>query len=50
MANNKYDATLKNKIIRLYLEDGRSMKSLTEEYNLGIGLKNIVKNAKMTQY
>ncbi len=37
MANNKYDTTLKNKIIRLYLEDGRSMKSLTEEYNLGSG-------------
>ncbi|TCK97972.1 transposase [Natranaerovirga hydrolytica] len=35
MANNKYDPNLQKKIIRLHLEEGRSVKSLTDEYNLG---------------
>lgn len=37
MANIKYDLVMKKKIIRLHLEEGRSLKSLTEEYNLGSG-------------
>ena len=31
----KYDQELKNHIIRLHLEEGRTIKSLTEEYKLG---------------
>ena len=34
---NKYEPELKEKILRLYLEEGRTKKSLTEEYNLGSG-------------
>ena len=38
MANyNKHDLELKEKILRLYLEEGRTKKSLTEEYHLGQG-------------
>lgn len=37
MANNKYDKVLQDKIIRLHLEEGRTIKSLTNEYNLGSG-------------
>jgi len=38
MANyNKYDPELREKILRLYLEEGRTKKSLTEEYHLGQG-------------
>lgn len=37
MANIKYDLAMKKKIIRLHLKEGRSVKSLTEEYNLGSG-------------
>ena len=37
MANNRYDPHLRDKIIRLHLEEGRTVKSLTEEYNLGSG-------------
>jgi len=37
MSNSKYDPILRNKIIRLHLEEGRTIKSLTNEYNLGIG-------------
>ena len=37
MANVKYDLDTKKKIIRLHLEEGRSIKSLSEEYNLGSG-------------
>lgn len=37
MANIKYDSDIKDKIIHLHLEEGRSLKSLTEEYNLGSG-------------
>lgn len=32
-----YEPELKQEIIRLYLEEGRTLKSLTEEYNLGKG-------------
>ncbi len=35
--NQKYEPELKEKIIRLHLEEGRTKKSLTEEYNLGKG-------------
>ena len=35
--NQHYEPVLKQEIIRLYLEEGRTMKSLTEEYNLGKG-------------
>ncbi len=37
MSNKKYDPVLRDKIIRLHLEEGRSIKSLTDEYNLGSG-------------
>jgi transposase len=37
MANKKYDPELIKKIIRLHLEDGRTIKSLNEEYKLGSG-------------
>ena len=37
MSNHKYTPELKEKVLRLYLEEGRSKKSLTEEYNLGQG-------------
>lgn len=38
MANyNKYEPELKEKVLRLYLEEGRTKKSLTEEYQLGQG-------------
>ena len=37
MANSRYDTQLRDKIIRLHLEEGRSVKSLTDEYNLGSG-------------
>lgn len=41
MANyNKYDLELKEKVLRLYLEEGRTKKSLTEEYHLGQGTHN----------
>jgi transposase len=33
-----YEPELKQEIIRLYLEEGRTMKRLTEEYNLGKGI------------
>lgn len=32
-----YEPELKQEIIRLYLEEGRTIQSLTEEYNLGKG-------------
>ncbi len=34
---NKYEPELKEKILRLHLEEGRTKKSLTEEYHLGSG-------------
>lgn len=37
MANKNYDPELKAKILRLHLEEGRTKKSLTEEFNLGQG-------------
>ncbi|MBW7797538.1 transposase, partial [Streptococcus thermophilus] len=37
MTNNRYELELKQKVLRLYLEEGRTKKSLTEEYNLGQG-------------
>lgn len=37
MSNNRYEHELKEKILRLYLEGGRTKKSLTEEYHLGQG-------------
>ncbi len=33
----KYEPELKEHIIRLHLEEGRTIKSLTEEYHLGKG-------------
>jgi len=33
----KYEPELKEKILRLYLEEGRTKKGLTEEYHLGSG-------------
>ncbi len=37
MENNKYDSVIRDKIISLHLEEGRTIKSLTNEYNLGSG-------------
>lgn len=37
MSNNHYEPEFKEKVLRLYLEEGRTKKSLTEEYNLGKG-------------
>ena len=39
MSNQQYEPELKEKIIRLHLENGRTKKSLTEEYNLGVNGK-----------
>ncbi len=36
----KYNKELKSKIIRLLLEQGRTIKSLTQEYHLGNGTLN----------
>ena len=33
--STKYDDDFKKMIVRLYLEEGRSVKSLSEEYNVG---------------
>ena len=35
MSHNRYEPEFKEKILKLYLEEGRTMKSLTEEYKLG---------------
>ena len=35
--DSKYSSELKQEVIRLHLEEGRTIKSLTEEYNLGRG-------------
>ena len=35
--NQKYEPELREKIIRLYLVEGRTLISLTEEYHLGKG-------------
>gem|GEM_PF-958304 len=40
MSNNHYEPEFKEKILRLYLEEGRTKKSLTEEFNLGQGIIN----------
>lgn len=37
MSAKRYDSELKEKIIRLHLEQGRTVKSLTQEYHLGNG-------------
>lgn len=37
MSNNRYTPELKEKVLRLYLEEGRTNRSLTQEYNLGKG-------------
>ena len=36
-SDSKYPAKVKEEMIRLHLEEGRTIKSLTEEYNLGKG-------------
>lgn len=42
-----YEPELKQEIIRLYLEEGRTIKSLTEEYNLGNGtIRYWLKNSR----
>ena len=42
--NSKYSPELKDKVLRLYFEDGRTQASLTEEYHLGSGtLRNWIK-------
>ena len=54
MTNNRYEPELKQKVLRLYLEEGRTKKSLTEEYNLDkarwhTGYSNTAKNAITAQ-
>ena len=42
-----YEPELKHEIIRLYLEEGRTIQSLTAEYNLGKGtLRYWLKNTR----
>lgn len=40
MSKTNYAPELKEKVIRLHLEEGRTIKSLTQEYHLGIGTLN----------
>ena len=40
MSNTRYEPELKEKVIRLHLEEGRSIRSLTEEYHIGKGTLN----------
>ena len=48
-----YDEPFKKKIVRLRLEEGRSMRSLTEEYGVSKssvnGVMNFAKNARVIQ-
>lgn len=37
MANTKYDPELRKKVLHLHLKEGRTIKSLTAEYQLGKG-------------
>lgn len=37
MANKKHEDHVRKKVIKLHLEEGRTIKSLTDEYNLGNG-------------
>ena len=37
MSNNQYEPEFKEKVLRLYLEEGWTKKSLTEEFNLEQG-------------
>lgn len=37
MSEKRYDPELKKKILRLHLEEGRTIRSLTDEYKLGTG-------------
>ena len=47
-----YEPEFKKKIVRLHLEEGRSLKGLAEEYGVSqaflFGPNNSVKNAKQT--
>lgn len=40
MTKKRYTKELKQKIIRLHLEEGRTIKSLNQEYHLGHGTLN----------
>ena len=40
MKKKTYDQTFKDKIIRLHLEDGRTISSLNKEYQIGSGTLN----------
>lgn len=40
MKKKTYEKTFKDKIIRLHLEDGRTISSLNKEYQLGSGTLN----------
>ena len=45
MSRKIYEKPFKEKLIKLHLEDGRSVASLTKEYGLGQGTLNIwIKN------
>lgn len=52
---SKYPKELKDKIIRLHLEEGRTLKSLTQEFHLGTGtitywLKELRKECQNNPY
>lgn len=52
---SKYPKELKDKIIRLHLEEGRTLKSLTQEFHLGTGtitywLKELRKECQSNPY
>ena len=49
---NKYNIEFKKKIVRLFLEEGRTEKSISNEFSVSIatiltGLDNSVMNAKL---
>ena len=49
---NKYDVEFKKKIVRLFLEEGRTEKSISNEFSVSVatiltGLDNSVMNAKL---
>ncbi|WP_346914637.1 transposase [Clostridium sp.] len=41
MANKKYDKEFKEKIARLILEDGRTLSSISKEYNVAKSTINL---------
>lgn len=40
MIKRKYDVEFKKRLVKLHVEDGRSMESIKKEYNLSHGILN----------